>query len=85
MKTTVVRTLDRQLNQRWGWLASLCLLVAFLAGCRTGYQMTLNNGTTITTANKPKYDPKEKVYRAKDAAGVEHYYPAFRVQSIEPL
>jgi hypothetical protein len=71
--------------RRGSWLVSVVLLTALLTACRTSYQMTLNNGTIITTANKPKYDPQEKVWRAKDAQGVVHSYPAFRVQSIEPL
>ena len=75
----------RTWTRRWPLLAMVVLLATLLTACRTGYQMTLNNGTTITTANKPKYDPEAKVWRAKDAHGVEHSYPAFRVQSIEPL
>jgi Bacterial protein of unknown function (DUF903) len=66
-----------------------CLMIAGLvllvAGCQTGYRLTLSNGTIITSTNKPKFDPKESVYRFKDAHGQEHALPGFRVQSIDPL
>jgi hypothetical protein len=44
--------------------------------------MTLNNGTRLTTASKPRL--KEGTYIYKDAKGQDCYVPAGRVREIAP-
>jgi hypothetical protein len=53
-----------------------------LSGCAHDYVMTLNNGTKLATASKPKL--KQGRYYYKDAQGREQSQPAGRVRQIEP-
>jgi len=58
------------------------LALLLLSGCANQYVMTLNNGTKLTTANKPKL--KQGKYFYKDGLGRENVVPAGRVRQIEP-
>jgi hypothetical protein len=53
-----------------------------LCGCASQYVVTLNNGTRITTASKPKL--KDGAYYFKDAAGRQAFVSAMRVREIAP-
>jgi|WetSurMetagenome_2_1015567.scaffolds.fasta_scaffold742158_1 hypothetical protein len=66
--------------------AGLLVLLAAVAltGCASRYQITLSNGTMITTGSKPKYDAEHGVYRFKDLQGNPTYLPAFRIKEIAP-
>ena len=61
-----------------------CLLLVLIAltGCSHRYVMTLNNGTRITTVNKPRL--KGSTYYFKDATGRTNSEPAGRVREIAP-
>ena len=64
-------------------LARLLLLgVVILSGCAHEYVITLNNGTKLATASKPKL--KQGRYYYKDAQGRDQFQPAGRVRQIEP-
>ena len=60
----------------------LLVLVLSVTGCRSHYQITLNNGNRITTLGKPKYDNGWYVYR--DLNGRTNYISETRIQVIEP-
>jgi hypothetical protein len=64
----------------------LFLLLPFcaiaLCGCAHQYVVTLNNGTKITAASKPKLQKGMYIY--KDARGQPVYLPAGRVREISP-
>jgi hypothetical protein len=60
----------------------LVFSVLVLCGCAHQYVMKLNNGTTITTASKPKL--QHGTYVFKDAMGRDNYVPQGRVLEIEP-
>ncbi len=63
-------------------LLRLVLLVAMLgAGCRSHYQLTLNNGGAITAYSKPKLVSGAYVF--KDANGQETQVSAGRVRAID--
>jgi Bacterial protein of unknown function (DUF903) len=64
--------------------APLILLLGALAvaGCRTNYQLTLNNGNRITTSNKPKL--VQGYYVFKDLNGYTNHVAEARVRAIEP-
>jgi hypothetical protein len=64
--------------------ALVVLLLGALAvtGCRTNYQLTLNNGNRITTSTKPKL--VEGNYVFKDLKGRTNRVNQARVRSIEP-
>lgn len=65
----------------------LCLALGLLvvSGCARRYQITLNNGNTITTKTKPKLNPETGAYIFKDAEGKPTSLPRFRVRQIEAL
>lgn len=58
------------------------LLGTFALGCHSHYQLTLNNGNQITTANKPKLINGYYVF--KDVNGNTNYVSQTRVKAIEP-
>ncbi len=59
------------------------LLAGFvLSGCANQYVIKLNNGTEITSANKPKL--QGAAYHFKDAKGGDHVVSSGRVLEIEP-
>lgn len=63
------------------FLAALLAVLA-VTGCRTKYQLTLNNGNQVTTANKPKL--VNGYYVFKDLNGQTNYVSQTRVRAIEP-
>ena len=62
----------------------LLLAIAFLltAGCASSYVLKMQNGTRITTQNKPKLEHGYYVF--KDVQGRPSRVPAGRVRQIEP-
>ena len=67
------------------WLM-IALASAFLgAGCLQSYQVTLQNGATLTTRSRPKLDRATDTYRFKDSQNQPVAIPAHRVRQIEPL
>lgn len=59
----------------------LGLCVVLLSGCRTRYDITLNNGSVITAASKPRR--QGNFYLFKDPSGRMTEVSAFRVVQIE--
>jgi hypothetical protein len=64
--------------------AFVAILLGALAvtGCRTNYQLTLNNGNRITTSTKPKL--VQGYYVFKDSSGRTNHVSKTRVRAIEP-
>ncbi|MDB6029275.1 MAG: hypothetical protein JWM68_5498 [Verrucomicrobiales bacterium] len=56
--------------------------VVLLAGCSTGYVITLNNRSQIATKSKPVF--KDGAYVYKDGQGKEQFVSAVRVKEISP-
>ena len=54
----------------------------FVVGCRTRYEITLNNSNTITAMSKPKLE--DGAYVFKDANGRTSSVPSSRVRLIQP-
>lgn len=65
-------------------LLALALLAGFFvcSGCAQRYQLTLSNGTKVTTNSKPKL--KDGTYYYKDARGEERAISQARVREISP-
>lgn len=63
---------------------ALPLLLGVLvgAGCAQHYTIKMSNGSTITTASKPKL--QGSYYHFKDATGQDNVVPQGRVMLIEP-
>ena len=75
----------RYAEQRYGMKRAALfafLSLWFLSGCQHAYVMTLNNGTQLTAANKPRL--KSGIYVFKDAQGREARIAAGRVRDIAP-
>jgi len=64
----------------------LLIAVATLAltGCAHRYKMTLTNGNSITTSNKPKLNKEGTAYLYKDLQGKESWVFAGKVTEIAP-
>jgi len=60
----------------------LLIGLLLLSGCANQYVVTLNNGTKLSAASKPKL--KQGRYYYKDAHGREDSMPEGRVRQIEP-
>jgi len=65
-------------------LIPLLGLACLLTSCASRYNITTNNGHTVTSKGKPKYDKANSVFHYKDANGVERTVPAGSVRSIAP-
>jgi hypothetical protein len=65
-------------------LIAFLFLTALLAGCRSSYDVTLNNGAKFTGVSKPKLDRDRGVYVFKSATGKMFAIPETRVNAIEP-
>ena len=65
-------------------LVLLLLGLALCAGCATHYDITLNDGTTVTALGKPKYDQAKSGFFFKDALGNPQYVPQIQVRQIQP-
>lgn len=63
--------------------AFLAVAVA-LVGCRTHYDIILNNNNRIENVSRPKLDADAGVYRFKMSNGEERTVKAMRVRVIEP-
>ena len=65
-------------------LVLLFLLAAMCGGCRSTYNITLNNGMVITSKGKPKYDKDKGTFYYTDALGQEQHISMTAVRRIEP-
>jgi hypothetical protein len=63
-------------------LVACSLLTLVSSGCARSYVMRMQNGTRITTTNKPKLERGYYVF--KDSSGRKMQIPAGRVREIEP-
>ena len=61
------------------WILPVLLLIA---GCRTRYEITLNNSNTYTSLGKPKLVDGSYVF--KDVNGRTNWIPSSRVRLIQP-
>ena len=62
----------------------LLLGIVVLTGCKTSYDLTLNNGKKITDISKPVFDETTGLYRFKTANGRDVKVSAGQVRTIEP-
>ena len=62
--------------------SAMLLALALCAGCARHYVITLNNGTQLLTASKPKLVRSNYVF--KDARGQQVSVPSGRVREIAP-
>jgi len=63
--------------------ALLLIVVAIvLVGCARRYKVTLTNGSSFTTASKPKLNAARNAYIYKDQRGQEAWVSAGRVVEI---
>ena len=65
-------------------LIAFLFVTVLLAGCRSAYDVTLNNGALYSGVSKPKLDRTRGVYVFKNAAGRSYTIPETRVRTIEP-
>lgn len=63
---------------------ALFLTVTVLTGCKTSYDVTLNDGKKVTGVSKPVLDKTTNQYRFKTADGRDVKVYAGRVRTIEP-
>lgn len=62
----------------------LTMAVALLAGCRTRYDITLNNNVKIVNVSRPTLDKETGLYHFKNSSGQEQSVTSMRVRVIEP-
>jgi hypothetical protein len=55
-----------------------------LMGCRSTYDITLNNGNKITGVSKPELDRKSGDYKFTTGSGKVMYVKSIRVREISP-
>jgi Bacterial protein of unknown function (DUF903) len=60
------------------------LFLSLLAGCRSSYDVTLNNGALYSGVSKPKLDRERGVYVFKNVTGHIYTIPETRVRTVEP-
>ena len=60
----------------------LTFSVLVLAGCSRHYVLTMNNGTQVVAASKPRL--QDGSFYFKDAAGKEQTVPQGRVREVSP-
>lgn len=72
----------KQIGRSLIWAVCWLAAAALLSGCARSYVMRMQNGTKITTSNKPKLDKGYYVF--KDISGRKVQIPAGRVREIEP-
>jgi hypothetical protein len=61
------------------------LFVAIVcAGCRTRYDIRLNNGEVITAKGRPHLDKDRTAWIFTDASGKQNAVPAGRVTEVSP-
>ena len=60
----------------------LLFLVLVLSGCTRHYVLTMNNGTQLVAASKPRL--QGGTYYFKDATGNEQTVPQGRVRQVSP-
>jgi hypothetical protein len=65
-------------------LLAFVLLAALLAGCKSSYDVTLNNGMQFTGVSRPKLNKEKGMYVFKNASGRTFSMPESRIRSIEP-
>lgn len=63
-------------------LLPFLLVTGLLAGCARHYNITLTNGSVITTASKPRLENGS--YHFKDASGQDVYISGTRVREVAP-
>jgi hypothetical protein len=62
----------------------LSLLVITCAGCMTRYDITLANGTVITSKSRPRLTPDKDAWMFTDPSGRALIVPAGSVAQIAP-
>ena len=67
------------------WLMIVAVSALLGGGCAQRYQVTLNNGTTLTTRSRPKLDPATGTYRFLDSQNKPVVLPKISVREIERL
>lgn len=65
-------------------LIAIVFAATLLAGCRSSYDVTLNNGMQFTSVSKPKLDRDKGVYVFKNAGGRTYTVPETRIREIGP-
>jgi hypothetical protein len=65
-------------------LITIVFAAVLLAGCRSGYDVTLTNGMQFTGVSKPKLDHEKGVYTFRNMSGKSYNVPETRVRTIEP-
>lgn len=63
---------------------ALLLMSVALVGCRSGYDVTLSNGTRFTGVSKPRFDKKTGEYRFKTPDGRVGTFSPASIKVIEP-
>ena len=63
-------------------IVPLLLATLMFSGCARNYVITLNNGSMITAASKPKLKDNRYIYR--NLEGGNSYVPAITVSRIAP-
>jgi len=62
----------------------LSLIVVLCAGCMTRYDITLANGTVVTSKTKPRLTPGKDAWMYTDPSGRAMLVPAGSVAQIAP-
>jgi hypothetical protein len=68
----------------WSEFLGITVLLLFLCGCATQYDLTLTNGDVVRAKSKPRLN-EEGQFVFKDLAGHEATINRMRVREIEPV